>query len=225
MSGKRQVFIAGGTGYIGSRLITALQQKGHAVTALVREHSISKLPSGCNAVIGDALTGDSYCSFVKPGDTFIHLVGVSHPSPAKAAEFSVVDGASGLEAIRVARERNVSHFVYVSVAHPAPVMQAYVRVRQECERVLASSGLNATVLRPWYVTGPGHRWPYLLIPFYRLAEIVPQTREGAKRLGLINIDAMVRALLYAVENPSAGLTVLSVPDIRAIGRRNGVPAA
>jgi hypothetical protein len=64
--------------------------------------------------------------------------------------------------LKAAVANRVQHFVYVSVAHPAPVMKAYVEVRMQCEE----SGLNTTILRPWYV--PGHDWPYLLKPGYRL---------------------------------------------------------
>jgi len=49
-------------------------------------------------------------------------------------------------------------------------MRAYIAVRKECEAILAASGLTTTILRPWYVLGPGHRWPVILLPFYRLAE-------------------------------------------------------
>ena len=54
-------------------------------------------------------------------------------------------------AIRVAIENDVRHFVYLSVAHPAPAMQAYIDARSRCEQTLRESGLNATILRPWYV--------------------------------------------------------------------------
>jgi uncharacterized protein YbjT (DUF2867 family) len=48
----RHVFITGGTGYLGSRLIPRLLNRGHQVSALVRPESQSKLPPGCEAVIG-----------------------------------------------------------------------------------------------------------------------------------------------------------------------------
>jgi uncharacterized protein YbjT (DUF2867 family) len=68
--------------------------------------------------------------------------------------------------VEAARATGVRHLVYVSVAHPAPVMRAYIAVRQEGERLIRASGLAATILRPWYVLGPGHRWPYLLLLRY-----------------------------------------------------------
>jgi uncharacterized protein YbjT (DUF2867 family) len=81
-------------------------------------------------------------------------------------------------------------------------------------RALAASGLNSTILRPWYVLGPGHLWPYTLLPLYWLLEHVPATREGARRLGLVKLSEMVRALVAAVESPQAGVRVLEVPQIR-----------
>jgi uncharacterized protein YbjT (DUF2867 family) len=51
----RLVFVTGGTGYIGSRVIPALVARGHDVRALVRASSSVRLASGCTPVIGNAL--------------------------------------------------------------------------------------------------------------------------------------------------------------------------
>jgi uncharacterized protein YbjT (DUF2867 family) len=211
---RRSVFITGGTGYIGLRLIPKLLERGHEVRALVRPGSENKLPTGCAGVLGNALDGSSYAVQIPPADTFVQLVGVAHPGPAKAAEFRKVDMVSGLDVVAAAKASGIRHFVYLSVAHPAPAMQAYIAVRVQCEEAITAAGLNATILRPWYVLGPGHRWPYLLIPVYRLAELLPQTRDGALRLGLVTLDQMVTALLDAVENPAHGVRIVNVPAIR-----------
>jgi uncharacterized protein YbjT (DUF2867 family) len=210
-----RVFVTGGTGYVGRPLITQLLERGHEVQALVRPGSERKLPAGCQAILGDALEGKSYASKINPADTFVQLVGVSHPNPSKAAEFRNVDQASGRSAIEAAQNAGVQHFVYVSVAHPAPVMKTYIEVRSQCEAMIGQSGMNATILRPWYVLGPGHRWPYLLLPMYKLMELLPSTREGATRLGLVTLKQMVRALVHVVETPAKGVRVVEVPEIRA----------
>lgn len=211
---KRRVFIAGGTGYIGSRLIPLLLERGHDVRALVRPASRHKLPKHCFAVIGNALDGDSYADHVEGCDTFLQMVGVAHPSPAKADQFVLVDQKAGLEAIRVARQTAIRHFIYLSVAHPAPTMQAYVETRVVCEHALEESGLNRTLLRPWYVLGPGHRWPYALLPFYWLAERYPPRRDAALRLGLVRLPQMLAALVNAVETPAQGQRIVGVPEIK-----------
>jgi uncharacterized protein YbjT (DUF2867 family) len=166
-------------------------------------------------VLGNALEGASYADKIPPADTFVQLVGVAHPSPAKAAEFRKIDLPAGLGAIAAARDAGIRHFVYLSVAHPAPTMHAYIAVRTECEEAIEATGLNATILRPWYVLGPGHRWPYLLLPMYKIAERFPSTREGALRLGLVTLDQMICALTRAAETPVQGRKMVSVPEIRA----------
>jgi uncharacterized protein YbjT (DUF2867 family) len=212
------VFITGGTGYLGSRLIPLLVSRGHRVRALVRQGSEKKLPRGCEPVFGNALDPASFEGSIAPSetsaDTFVQLVGVPHPSPAKARQFREIDLTSALASISAAAKSGVAHFVYVSVAHPAPAMKAYWQARAEAEEALGRSGLNATVLRPWYVLGPGHRWAYALIPFYWVCERIPATRDSALRLGLVTLPQMLRALVSAVENPVKGIRVVPVAEIR-----------
>lgn len=219
--GDNSIFIAGGTGYIGRPLIQQVIERGHHVRALVRAGSERKLPAGCEPVTGNALDPSTYASFVAPSSTFVQLVGVSHPSPAKAAEFQAIDRVSALGAVKAARDASIQHFVYLSVAQPAPVMKSYIAVRAECEEALLVSGMRITILRPWYVLGPGHRWPYALLPMYWMCERIPATRESARRLGLVTLDEMVRTLVSAIENPSIGARFIEVPQIRS----GGVPAS
>jgi uncharacterized protein YbjT (DUF2867 family) len=214
----RSVFVTGGTGFLGRPLIPELLHLGHEVRALVRAGSDGKLPQGCQVVVGNALDASTYASQIRPSDTFVQLVGVAHPNPSKAAEFRSVDLASASGAIRAAAEAGVQHFIYLSAAQPAPVMKTYIEVRAECEKLIRESGMNATILRPWYVLGPGHRWPYALLPMYWLMERLPPTRKGALRLGLVTRAQMTAALSAAVENPSPGVRVIEVPQIRAAGR-------
>ena len=213
------VFVTGGTGYLGRALLVALRSRGHTVRALVRPGSESRLPPGVPWVYGDALDATSYAAHVAPADTLVQLVGVPHPSPAKALEFEKVDRASGLAAVAAARAAGVRHLVYVSVAQPAPVMRAYVAARAAVEAEIraahAAGGLRATILRPWYVLGPGHRWPHLLRPLYAVLRRLPATRDGATRLGLVTHAEMVAALVRAVESPALGVVVVDVPGIRS----------
>jgi uncharacterized protein YbjT (DUF2867 family) len=212
------VFVTGGTGYLGRPLIEALIAQGAWVDALVRPGSQAKLPAGARPVVGNALDAATFCDAIAPGSTIVHLVGTPHPSPAKAAEFRSIDLAS-IEATTAAAARaRAAHIVYVSAAHPAPMMKAYIAVRVAGEALVAATGIPATILRPWYVLGPGHRWPYALIPFYALLRAFPATREGARRLGLVSRKEMVAALVRAVTTaPAGGVRIVEVPEIQGAG--------
>ena len=212
------VFVTGGTGYIGSRLIPMLHKRSYDIRALVRKGSESKLPAGVNGVVGDALKTDSYTEAVRGSDTFVHLIGTPHPSPAKAKQFHDVDLVSIKVAIKAARDASVGHFIYLSVAHPAPVMKEFIAVRSAGEGMIRESGINATFVRPWYVLGPGHRWPYAILPIYWILKKIPATKESADRLGLVTIDQVLSALVWVVENSATETRVIDVPRIRELSR-------
>ncbi len=199
---------------MGRRLIPRLLEAGYTVRALARPESLPKLPGGCVAIAGNALDERSYRDQIAPAETFVHLVGVSHPGPGKAELFRTVDLASTEAAVKAALHARIKHFVYVSVAHPAPVMKAYIEARKACEALIRNSGLKATILRPWYVLGPGHRWPYLLLPFYKICEKIPATAESAARLALVTLPEMLAALQNAVENPGQGIRIVEAPEMR-----------
>ncbi len=207
------VFVSGGTGFLGSRLIGCLLERGHTVSALARPGSESKLPKGVGLVTGDPLREETFAPFIPPAHTFVHLVGASKPTPWKGAAFRAIDQVSLEQSLLAAKAFGVKHFVYVSVAHPAPVMKAYIEVRMECERRIRESGIEASILRPWYILGPGRNWPILLRPLYALGSLLD--REAAARLGLVTMNQMLAALVWAVEHP--GARILDVPAIRRFG--------
>jgi uncharacterized protein YbjT (DUF2867 family) len=207
------IFVTGATGYLGRPLVERLAARGHRVSALARPASAHKLPAHCVPVIGDALDPASYS--VPPRSVVVHLVGVAHPSPtrAKAAQFRSIDLASVAAAVSNARAADARRFVYVSVAQPAPVMKAYLEARAAGEALVRESGLPATLLRPWYVLGPGHRWPVILAPLYGLARLFPASRPAAERLGLVTREQMLGALVRAAESEARGVKVVEVPEI------------
>ena len=68
---------------------------------------------------------------------------------AKAQPFQDVDLASIRASAEAAVAAGIAHIVYVSVAHPAPMMHAYTAVREQGEALARDAGIPATILRPW----------------------------------------------------------------------------
>jgi uncharacterized protein YbjT (DUF2867 family) len=214
---SRSISITGATGYLGRALSTELLVRGHAVRAIVRHGSAARAAVGVEVREVDVFDAMQLSAALRAGDTLVHLIGTPNPNPRKATEFERVDLASVRVATVAAARAGVAHFLYVSVAQPAPVMQTYVETRRAAEATIVAAGLTATFVRPWYVLGPGHRWPYLLLPFYAVASLLPATRDSARRLGLVTLAQMTRALVAAVEtSPEPGSTrIVEVPEIRA----------
>ena len=124
MAVERRVFVTGGTGFLGRQLVAELLRRGHRVRAVVRAGSEKKLPPGCEAIAGNPLEKDSFAAQVTGMDTFVQLVGVAHPNPSKGEQFRAIDLRAGRAGVEAAAAAGVSHFVYVSVAQPAPIMRS-----------------------------------------------------------------------------------------------------
>ncbi|MCX6628492.1 MAG: NAD(P)H-binding protein [Candidatus Solibacter sp.] len=212
------VFITGASGFMGRRLAAELAKGGHRVRGLVRHGSEKRVAAGCESVTGDPLDASKYQELVAGFDTLVHLVGVAHPSPAKRQQFRSIDLASAIEAISAATAGGVRHLVYVSVAHPAPIMREYIAARTEAEEAIRKAGLDATILRPWYVVGPGRRWPLAILPIYWLLDALPSTRDSARRLGLVTVEQMMGSMVRAILEPPSGVRVWEVPEIRLTRR-------
>lgn len=211
----KNVFITGGTGYMGKRLIPLLQQKSFIVTALVRKGSESKLPAGCNIVTADPFDANSFAKQIPKDGTFIQLLGVAHPGPTKKEQFKTVDLASVKASAIAAQNAGVKHFVYVSVARtPASIMYDYQQCRAEGEAAIKATSIPATFIRPWYVIGPGHYWPLFFQPLFKLLEWIPATSVKAKALRIVYLKQMLNALVDAVENEATNINIIEIEDLR-----------
>lgn len=212
---KKTIFISGGTGYIGTRLIKILLKKDHRVIVLVRKGSEHKVPPGAEVITANPLGAASFQSYILKESAFIHLLGVAHPSPKKAKQFLEID-LPGLKASADAASiAGVTHFIYVSVVMaPSKLMAAYQVVRQEGEAYCLDTKLNCTFIRPWYVIGPGHWWPVLILPLYGIAELIPAWRKKARAMALVTIQEMTAALVNMAEATPLPVRILEIKDIR-----------
>ena len=215
---NKPVFITGGSGYIGSRLIKKLLRRNYHVIALVRKGSEHKIPPGAQIVIGNPFDLRTFAENIPTGSIFIQLLGVSHPSPKKARLFEEIDLKSVKASADAAARVGVSHFIYVSVVmSETRIMKAYQEVRKKGEQYCLSKNLNCAFIRPWYVLGPGHWWPVLLLPFYGVAELFPSLRQKTRIKALVTINQMLNVLISAVEQFPASKSVFEIRDIRHAG--------
>jgi uncharacterized protein YbjT (DUF2867 family) len=211
----RTIFITGGTGYMGKRLITALLAESFTVKALVRRGSETGLPTGAIPVIADAFDANNFQGEIPAHSIFVQLLGVPHPGPKKKDLFKRIDLASVRASAMAAKHAGVHHFVYVSVAQtPTKIMQDYQQCRATGEGAIINAGLSATFIRPWYVIGPKHYWPLFFLPLFKILEMIPPTSQKAKALRLVYLAQMLKALLFAIKNPVEGIRIIEIEEIR-----------
>lgn len=79
------VFVTGGTGFVGREVVAALHAAGHQVRCLVRAGSEEKLPeiAALEPLFGDATEPDSLIGALDGCDAVVHLIGIIREFPGR----------------------------------------------------------------------------------------------------------------------------------------------
>jgi nucleoside-diphosphate-sugar epimerase len=219
----RTAFVTGGSGFIGARLIERLKRDGWEVRALARSDAAATRvrEAGAEPVSGDLGDGAALARGARGADTVFHAA-AKVQDWGDWEEFRRVN-VGGTEAVlAAARAAGVRRFVHVGteaallrgqplvyadertpLAFDSPVAYSATKASAEAA-VLAAAGLEAIVIRPRFVWGPGDT---TLVP--TMAELVRSGRfrwvgGGHHLTSTIHIDNCVHALVLAADHGTPG---------------------
>lgn len=197
--------ITGGTGFVGSHLLDLAVAKGHRVTALTRRPQPSRVEvEWVEGALGDR---EAVHQLVGEADAVIHVAGVVNAPDEAGFEEGNVAGTLAMLAATTAS--GTARFVQVSsLAAREPALSLYGASKRKGEDLVASSGLDWTIVRPPAVYGPGDRELLDLFKAARLG-VVPLPPSG--RLSVIHVDDLARLLLAAAAR-SAPTRLIVEPD-------------
>ena len=221
----KPVLIAGATGFIGRRLVTALLDRKTTVYALVRD--IARIgpwpPAAVTVRPGDLGKVDSLTDVCMGAHTVFHLAsGGEEPGPGSGEDPHwrvTVEGTRHL--LEAAIRSGVKRFIYVSSvkamgeggescldeSSPVAPASAYGRAKREAERLVLEAGrkhgMHVCILRLPLVHGRDNRGNiWRMIAAVDRGRFPPLPATGNKR-SLVHVDDVVKALLLALENPAA----------------------
>lgn len=218
-----EVLITGASGLLGHHLITALQERGDTVRALVLPNEDASRLEARNVRIfrGDIRYGETLTDACAGVDTIFHLAGMMGFWLPLAAYHAVnVTGTENMG--RAALKAGVRRFVHVSswtvygmaLGRPAkedfplnPFQEPYAITKTDGDRVMqrliAEEGLPATIVRPGTFFGPGDR-----IHFGRMADRVRDHKgivigDGRNALPFCYVTDVAHGLMLAAERDEA----------------------
>ena len=141
--------VAGGTGRLGTRVVSLLQQRGLSIRVLTRDRSrAANLDGpGVEIVEGDVRDPATVRHAVDGARQVVSAIqgfaGTKGQSPA------IIDRGGNHNLIEAARDAGVEHFVLVSVRDAAlDHAMDLMRMKYVAEQELKSSGLAWTIIRP-----------------------------------------------------------------------------
>jgi uncharacterized protein YbjT (DUF2867 family) len=203
------ILVAGGTGFVGRRLVRALVDAGHDVRVMTRRPDRYSGPG--EAVRGDVSDPASLARAVAGCVAAYYLV-----HSLDSADFERRDADAARAFGRTAGDAGLGQIVYLGgLGDDGDDLSAHLRSRREVVALLGEGGVPVTVLRAGIVVGHGGiSWEITRQLVEHLPAMVTP-RWVRTRTQPIAVDDVVRYLVGVLANPRAVGRVFEVggPDI------------
>ena len=149
----RLVFLTGGTGYVGGRLLRALEERGINLRCMARLPEVlkSRVAKTTEIVQGDALLPDTLISALEGVDTAYYLV----HSMGSAGDFEEQDRLAALNFAEAAKIAGVRRMIYLGGLGRDDELSRHLSSRQEVGQILRDSGVLTIEFRASIIIGSG----------------------------------------------------------------------
>ena len=228
-----RILVTGGSGFLASHLIRALQKRGHAVRALVLPSSDTTLlgQAGVDIHTGDVRRPDTLVGAMSQVDAVLHLAAaIGERRPLR--EYYAVNVTGTENVCRAALAAGVRRLVHVSstsvykqglgvpvdeAAPLAPPPDPYALTKAAADSLvqglIAKEQLPASIVRTTTIFGPGDELNFGRIADRLLAGTGIVIGSGGNRVPIASVDDVVQGLLLVLEHEAAG-QIYNITDDR-----------
>lgn len=195
----KKILLTGATGYVGGRLLTELEERGHPVRCLARKPEFLRERVGpeTEVVRGDVLEPDTLGPALEGIDCAYYLV----HSMDSSGEFVEQDRRAAENFGRAAREKGVRRLVYLGGLGHETDLSDHLASRHEVGRVLRESGVPTIELRASIIIGSGSLSFELIRALVEKLPVMITPRWVRTRAQPIAIEDVIAYLLRCFDLP------------------------
>jgi uncharacterized protein YbjT (DUF2867 family) len=209
---NRLILVTGASGYVGGRLVRALEQRGERVRCLARRpHEVAARVSPSTEVVGgDVLDPASLTRALDGVETAFYLV---HGMGSRR-DFQEEDRRGAANFALAAREAGVRRIVYLGGLGTATDLSPHLASRHEVGRILRDSGVTTIELRASIILGSGSLSFEMIRALVERLPVLITPRWVRQRTQPIAIEDVIDYLAASPDATVAGSEVVEIggPD-------------
>ncbi|MDR9429350.1 MAG: NAD(P)H-binding protein [Natronomonas sp.] len=196
-----RVLVTGATGFVGSRLLPTLLDRGHEVVALVRDATRYDGPDDVELLEGDLLDPPIEFPAVDAAYYLVHSMG-------SGDDFAARDRLAARTFVDAADAAGIGRVIYLGgLGDDTDELSAHLRSRREVEHTLETGDFDLTTLRAAIIVGNGSASFELIVQLAERLPVMVTPRWIQTRCQPIFIDDVVAYLVGVLETPkTAGET-------------------
>jgi uncharacterized protein YbjT (DUF2867 family) len=189
--------VTGASGYVGGRLVQALEERGAVIRCLARrpEYLEARVGPGTEVVRGDVLDPESLRGAMAGVDVAYYLV----HSMASAGDFEREDREAARNFAVAARKAGLRRIVYLGGLGREPGLSRHLRSRQEVGRILRESGVPTLELRASIIIGSGSLSFEMVRALVRKLPVMTTPRWVSQPAQPLAIEDLIEYLVRAAE--------------------------
>jgi uncharacterized protein YbjT (DUF2867 family) len=194
------VLLTGASGYIGGRLLKALEQRGSPVRCLARRPNFLRTGLTTTEVVkADCLDRGSLLGAMTGVHTAYYLV----HSMGSAGEFEQEDRQAAQNFAEVARESGIRRIIYLGgLGNQDQALSAHLRSRHEVADILRSSGIPTIEFRASIVIGSGSLSFEMIRALVQRLPVMICPRWVDVKAQPIAVEDVISYLIEALELPA-----------------------
>ena len=193
------ILLTGATGYVGGRLLRALEASGKRVRCMARrpEFLKARVAPTTQVVQGDVLDAESLRTALKGVETAYYLV----HSMAAGRSYADADRRGATAFATAARDAGVRRIVYLGGLGGGERLSLHLESRQEVGRILRDSGVPTIEFRASIVIGSGSLSFEVIRALVEKLPVMVTPRWVNTRTQPISIEDLVSYLVEVLDHP------------------------
>jgi len=203
------ILLTGATGYVGGRLLQALEQKGHRVRCLARRPEFLKprAAAATEIVAGDVLDRNSLGPALSGASVAYYMV----HSMGSAGSFEENDRQAARNFGAAAKAAGVERIVYLGgLGNDKETLSPHLRSRQEVGHILRESGVPTLEFRASVVIGSGSLSFEMIRSLVERLPIMTTPKWVSMPAQPIAIDDLVAYLMAALRLPVSAYRIFEI---------------
>ena len=208
---QRRILLTGATGYVGGRLLRALEDAGHLLRCVVRQPDRlrGRVAAATEIAGGDCLDPAS----LKPAIEGVHTAYYLVHSMGNAASFEEQDKNAALNFAAAAQAAGVQRIIYLGGLGEG-LLSPHLRSRQEVGAILRAAKLSVIEFRASIVIGSGSLSFEIIRALVERLPVMICPRWVAVQAQPIGIEDLIDYLISALDLPAGENRVIEIggPD-------------
>ena len=203
-----RILLTGASGYVGGRLLRALEAIGEPVRCLARrpENIQTRVGAETEVVSGDVLDPATLPPALQGCSTAYYLV----HSMGSSGDFAEQDRNAARDFAAAAKQAGVRRIIYLGGLGRESELSSHLASRQEVGRVLREAGVPTVELRASIIIGSGSLSFEMIRALVDRLPVMITPRWVGSRAQPISIEDVVAYLLEAREIPLQGSKVFEI---------------